>query len=108
MTAIINLPLRCRVKWIFQTEPAAWGGLSTPVKGYIEPSNLGPIPLREVEWLELDSMEHQRRGVLVADLEIDRSDDIEAALTECRLAFSKESKIYRVFGYRESVSDNSE
>ncbi|MEL6382745.1 MAG: DUF6678 family protein, partial [Cyanobacteria bacterium J06626_18] len=49
-----GLPLRSRIKWVFEPEPTTWGTWSIPTNGYLEHDGLGPVPFREIEWLEID------------------------------------------------------
>ena len=99
---ILKLPLQFRIKWIFRDTAASWGRLFSPVDGYLEQGDLGPIPFREIEWLEIDPIQRKSRGILLTNLEIDHSKDIGGILTECQQTFLKRDKIYRVFGYREA------
>ena len=104
LNVALKLPLRFRMKWVFDAEPASWGLLIIPTQGYVEGGTLGPITYREIEWLEIDSVERRCRGTLVSDLEIDHSEKVESVLTAHRMTFSVESKVYRVFGYKEAIS----
>jgi len=90
---------RSRVKWIFAFEPTDWGTWFLFTDGYLEHSNIGPIPWREIEWLEIDSIERQFRGKLVPDREIDRSVMLASILNDCRAVFTTEGTIYRIWGY---------
>lgn len=100
VAALAELPPQFRVKWLFADEPLSWGALFSPVSGYLEQGGLGPIPFREIEWIEIDPIQHQHRGVLVSDVELDHSEKIDSILATCRLTFSRNGGIYRIFGYQ--------
>jgi hypothetical protein len=54
-----------RVKLKQNEHPCPWGWLIVPVRGYVEFPAYGPVPTREVEWVELDPIEQRHIGRLV-------------------------------------------
>jgi len=54
--------------------PSAWSQwVILPVPGYIEASSYGPVPLREIDWIELDPIEQRPIGRLVPAQIIDHT-----------------------------------
>ena len=86
--ALRDQGFRFRIKWSGDDEESAWQPwVICPVPGYIESGSLGPVPVREVEWLEVSRQD--RHGA-------DKSDSIEAALNGAGIAFSHHSDGVRV------------
>lgn len=70
--------------------------LIVPHPGYIEPEALGPVPLTDIEYVEIDPVERKRRGRLVADLLIDHRPEIESALTAANVPFAFVNGVLRL------------
>ncbi|TGE20995.1 DUF6678 family protein [Hymenobacter metallicola] len=69
-----TFPIATRAKLRDQHTPSAWSRWFTlPVPGYIEASTYGPVPKREIEWIELDPVEIWHIGRLVAPKHIDHT-----------------------------------
>lgn len=63
LTSQFHIDTRAKFK---QNEiPSKWGWFLVPVPGYVESSAYGPVPTREVEWVELDPIEQRHIGRLV-------------------------------------------
>lgn len=92
--------LSSRLKWLFQEELTAWSFWNIPVAGYIEYGDLGPIAFREIEWLEIDAVEHRRVGALIPDRDKDRSGVLEEVCKQCRVALSVNDTVFRIWGYK--------
>jgi hypothetical protein len=74
-----------RVKWLFDEAQQEWSGrYLLPVAGYFEETRLGPIPYREIEWLELK----------VGDVA-----GLRTILKEMHIPFSLDGDIIRIWGY---------
>nr|GFC50873.1 hypothetical protein [Tanacetum cinerariifolium] len=50
-----------------------WGWFIVPTPSYVESSAYGPVPMREVEWVEIDPIEQRHIGRLVPPLIIDHT-----------------------------------
>ena len=62
-----------RAKFKQDDTPSKWGWFLVPVPGYVESSAYGPVPTREVEWIELDPIEQRHIGRLVPPQIIDHT-----------------------------------
>jgi hypothetical protein len=68
------LPIATRVKLRGEEAPSAWSQMFVlPVRGYIEISAYGPVPKRDIEWVELDPVEIWHIGRLVPPKHIDHT-----------------------------------
>jgi hypothetical protein len=54
--------LDTRAKFKHEETPSKWGWFIIPTAGYVESSAYGPVPTREVEWVEIDPIEQQHLG----------------------------------------------
>lgn len=69
-----DFPIATRAKLVNQDTPTAWAQwFLLPVPGYIEASSYGPVPKREIEWIELDPVEVWHIGRLVPPKHIDHT-----------------------------------
>ncbi|WP_407941103.1 DUF6678 family protein [Nitrogeniibacter aestuarii] len=79
------LSVQVRLKWFFDSSPGSWSGsYLLPVDGYFEETSFGPIPFREIEWLEL------RTNNLEA---------LEGTLISLNIPFSREGNHLKIWGY---------
>ncbi|ROU09296.1 DUF6678 family protein [Lysobacter enzymogenes] len=63
---IRELRLKARVKPRGSPPPPEWTTfLIVPTRSYVESSGCGPVPFREVEWIEIDPVRITERGRLV-------------------------------------------
>ncbi|RZJ94003.1 MAG: hypothetical protein EOO60_03980 [Hymenobacter sp.] len=62
-----------RAKFKQDETPSKWGWFLVPVPGYVESSAYGPVPTREVEWVELDPIEQRHIGRRVPPQIIDHT-----------------------------------
>ena len=86
--ALQDRGFRFRVKWSGNEEMTAWQPwLICPVPGYVETGSLGPVSIREVEWLDVSF--HDRAGA-------DQSDSIIAVLGAACIPFSKTPDSIRI------------
>lgn len=67
IVAIVReLRLKARVKPRGREPSPEWTTfLIVPVPGYVESSGCGPLPFREVEWIEIDPVRVSERGLRV-------------------------------------------
>ena len=65
--------LDTRAKFKQNDTPSKWGWFIIPTTGYVESSAYGPVPSREVEWVEIDPIEQRRIGRLVPPHIIDHT-----------------------------------
>jgi hypothetical protein len=62
-----------RAKFKQEETPSKWGWFLVPVPGYAESSAYGPVPIREIEWVEINPIEQRRIGRLVPPHIIDHT-----------------------------------
>ena len=65
-----------RTKFRDEPTPSRWGWFLVPVQGYVESSAYGPLPVREVEWVEIDPIEQRHIGRLVPPKIIDHTAEL--------------------------------
>ena len=65
--------LDTQTKFKHKETPSKWGWFLVPTPGYVESSAYGPVPSREVEWVEIDPIEQRHIGRLVPPLIIDHT-----------------------------------
>jgi hypothetical protein len=94
---VYDFKLNGRMKLRVYPDPSEWGWVISPVRTYLETGDIGPVPVREVEWVELDltKRRHLPRGV-GSDDPLDVAEVI-AALTEFQTHFDPETSVLRVF-----------
>lgn len=64
--AIRDLRPAVRMKWSRDDETPPWEPwLLVPTVGYLETGRVGPVPFREVEWVEVDPQQKNEGGRLV-------------------------------------------
>ena len=79
---------RFRIKWSGDDDMTAWQPwVICPVPGYVETGSLGPVSVREVEWLDVSL--NDREGA-------DISDSITETLDAAGIAFSLTPESIRV------------
>lgn len=89
-------PCKTRVKWTQNSEPTQWeDSLFIPVQNYLETGKLGPVPMREVEWVEVDPIEIHHIGRLVADRQVDHLEDLVHTLSQRGIAFQQVEQYLR-------------
>ncbi len=55
-----------RIKWNGDPGTPQWcSGVIIPTGGYIETGPMGPVPFRDVEWIEVDAAQSSQNGRLV-------------------------------------------
>src|SRR5262245_44705608 len=78
-----------RVKWSGDDMPTEWEPwLIVPVPSYLETGRLGPVPFREVEWVEIDPAYENVRGRLVPAESIERRHLLIAAVNGVGLHYT--------------------
>jgi hypothetical protein len=86
-----------RVKWSRDKEPTGWNPwIIIPSDSYLETGGLGPIPFREVEWIEIDPTHKAVRGQLISSESSDFRASIVAALTNAGIRYSVMGENFRV------------
>jgi hypothetical protein len=65
--------LDTRTKFKHNDTPSKWGWFLVPTTGYVESSAYGPVPTREVEWVEIDPIEQRHIGRRVSPQIIDHT-----------------------------------
>jgi hypothetical protein len=65
--------LDTRAKFKQDEIPSKWGWFIVPTAGYVESSAYGPVPTREVEWVEIDPIEQRHIGRRVPPQIIDHT-----------------------------------
>lgn len=89
-------PCKVRVKWLKTSEPTIWEDVVfMPTSHYVETGTLGPVPMREVEWIELETIEMRYIGRLVADLRIEHTANLMRAFEEKAIPFQQMGQFLR-------------
>ena len=89
-------PCRVRVKWSRDFEPSQWADvIYIPTSRYLETGFLGPVPMREVEWVEVDTIEIRYVGRLVRELRIDHADNLIQVCREKAIKFQQIEQFLR-------------
>jgi hypothetical protein len=96
-SAVRLFQLNARLKWKGDSEPSGWGWVISPVRGYLEAGGIGPIPVREVEWVEFDltrrrklpGVDHREGSISVSD--------VAAAFGDRGSLFDPATNILRLF-----------
>jgi hypothetical protein len=90
-------PCLCRVKWLHDDATDWQRPVFSPAPGYLEIGSLGPVPMREVEWIEIQSTESRHAGRLVPDSLIDHSSALHACFAKNSLHFESIEHGFRVY-----------
>lgn len=89
--------IRYRIKPVHEPDPGEWfRWLIIPVEGYLETGSTGPVPVRDVEWVDVDPVEIVEQGRLIPTRYVDRSDAIVRALRETGAAIEIVDGLVRV------------
>ena len=95
LRSIEDMGFTCRVKPVLWGGPSPWSGWLLPVDGYLEVTAAGPLPFREIEWIEFDtngaSLPESPSSV---DLLIQQSASASLPITD------DGTGVVRVWGYR--------
>ncbi len=100
-------PCYCRVKWLHDDVTDWQHPVSSPVPGYIEVGSLGPVPMREVEWVEVQSTETQYRGRLVGDRLVDHSSALRARFADSSLRYESIAQGFRIYRATPTPNDRN-
>jgi hypothetical protein len=95
---ILRFQIHGRIKHIDERdddEPGHWGVLISPVPEYLE--NGGPVPVTQVEWVELQLTRTVQRGRLIPDAQVDVSALVLPALQGLKFVVNLEQNSVRVF-----------
>ena len=68
--------INTRANFYNERTPSKWGWFLGPVPGYVESSAYGPVPTRDIEWVELDPIEQRHIGRLVPPRIIDHTAEL--------------------------------
>ncbi len=86
-----------RIKPMRALDPGTWcRWLIIPVEGYLETGSTGPVPVRDVEWVDVDPMEIVAEGRLIPARYVDRSEALVRTLRETGAAIEMVSGFVRV------------
>lgn len=92
--AIRDMRPAVRMKWSGNENPPPWEPwIIVPALNYLETGRVGPVPFKEVEWVEIDPSRRNERGRLVA---ADQKDEIARALTAASIAFQVAGGVFRI------------
>lgn len=92
-----SFPIATRAKLRNHDTPSAWSQwFILPVPGYIEASSYGPVPKREIEWIELDPVETWHIGRLVPPKHIDHTPAIYQQLQSEGIAMQMVGGLIRI------------
>lgn len=82
------------MKWSGDEDPSPWEGwVIIPVNGYLETGRAGPVPFREVEWVEIDSRQKNGGGRLVV---ADQTDELIRALEKASIDYQITDGVFRI------------
>jgi hypothetical protein len=88
---------RSRIKWSQCVEPGKWTHFFiVPTDGYIE-GRLGPIPVREVDWVEIDPIALQDVGRLIPQRQIDHTAAWMSYLAQQGIRFQRVESGFRIY-----------
>jgi len=88
---------RSRIKWSQESTPTEWTHLFiVPVDGCIE-GGCGPIPLREVDWVDIDPIEIQDVGRLVPQRRVDHAAAWLSHFTQHNIRFQQVEHGFRIY-----------
>ena len=85
-----------RIKLNSRLDASSWSWIIIPVPGYIELGSVGPWPIREVEWLEINPIATEYIGRLVAPRILDNLSQLEVALREANLPYTVLDAVIRI------------
>jgi hypothetical protein len=89
--------IRYRIKPMHEPDPGAWcRWLIIPVEGYLETGSTGPVPMQDVEWIDVDPAVVSAKGRLIPARQVDASDAIVRALGKTRAAIEIVDGLVRV------------
>jgi|GEM_PF-2022639 len=93
---IKNLELKCRVKAV-DANVSDWSPIIfQPVESHYEGKGFGPMPGKEIEWIDIDPVVVRWRGRLVPDLKKDKKQMLIAALSGQKIVFEDFGEFIRV------------
>ena len=94
-----SLRLSVRVKWSGQEDCTPWQPwIIIPAQGYLETGSLGPVPFREVEWVEVSPTIVNYRGRLVPDEHKDLAETLTDAFKVGKIPYQVIEGHYRIEG----------
>jgi hypothetical protein len=89
-------PCKVRVKWSRDCKPTRWeNSVFILTSRYLETDSLGPVPMREVEWVEVNTIEIRYIGRLLRDLRIDHADNLIETCNKKAIKFEQIEQILR-------------
>jgi hypothetical protein len=90
---------KIRVKWSEADEPTIWENwIISPTDHYVETGSLGPVPMREVEWIEVDTVELRYIGRLVGHRKVEHLAELIQVFEEKSIEFQQIGQCLR-FAY---------
>jgi hypothetical protein len=96
-TMLRSTRCRSRIKWSRDSEVTDWTTFFiVPVDGYIE-GLCGPIPVREVDWVDIDPIEIQEVGRLVPQRRVDHTAELVSDLTQHGIRYEQVEHGFRIY-----------
>ena len=87
----------CLTRIKIPREIVAWSEwLIVPTVGFVELSSCGPISIKEIEWVEINTIEDKYIGRLVKNAKIDHTLHIKEALDQAELLYTHNDSIIRI------------
>jgi hypothetical protein len=96
VTITSELRAQCRLKAVGEELPEYWGVLFIPTSGYLEGGGTGPVPFREIEWVDVQTSVIERRGRLIPDLVHDVSERLALAFNAAGIHFTEHQTCFRI------------
>ncbi|GAA4507672.1 hypothetical protein GCM10023172_38640 [Hymenobacter ginsengisoli] len=77
-----------RIKIKGRLDASSWSWIIIPVPSYIELGSVGPWPVRDVEWVEINPVTMEHTGRLIPPKRIDNIAQIEEGLRQANIDYT--------------------
>jgi hypothetical protein len=85
-----------RLKVTSGEAPTVWSRFFiSPSDSYIE-TDAGPVPIRDIEYIDINPIEYRYVGRLVADKPYDHSGEIKMLLDDIGISYSQDDSFIRI------------
>jgi hypothetical protein len=92
-----SLNLRCRIKASDDDDVSDWSEkIWSPVPSCFELFSCGPVPIRQIEWLDIDPVVTTKKGRLLPEMKEDKRDALVSALTKQKIKFEDLGAFIRI------------
>lgn len=94
-----ELALRGRPKVRGEAPNSEWQPIWLPAPGYVETGRLGPMSVREIEWIDLETRVRVHRGRLLPPVVEDKSAALSALLAKVAVQVEQHDGWLRVLPF---------